>query len=124
MTKLMPLLILGLEIPDIEVRASVIDTLFTVAKDDSPQRTALVEHAPSLVTTLLQNVPPGHMSSTKLRIAALRCLGVLPNAVRYDVLHPLKANVLHQLGNALDDPKREVRRMAVDSRAVWFAYSG
>lgn len=57
----------------------------------------------------------------KLRVAALKCLGILPNAVKYEVLHPHKAKVLRQLAAALDDRKREVRRMAVDTRAVWCA---
>jgi len=57
----------------------------------------------------------------KLRVASLRCLGILPNAVRYTVLHPLKPEVIQTLGKALDDQNREVRKMAVDSRAVWYA---
>ncbi|KAG8854442.1 hypothetical protein FRB96_007504 [Tulasnella sp. 330] len=118
--KLMPLFILGLSISDADIRTSVTETLFTVAKDESAKRTALAEHALTLVATLLRNVLPGD----KLRVAALRCLGVLPSAVPYDVLHPQKAAVIRELGKALDDPKREVRRMAVDTRTVWFAIGG
>lgn len=55
----------------------------------------------------------------KLRVSALRCLGVLPNAVPYDVLHPHRSAVIRELGKVLDDPKREVRRVAVDTRTVW-----
>lgn len=137
--QLMPLFILGLSLPDNDIRTSVIDTLFGIAKDDSSQRTALAEHATTIITILLQNVLPEGASSTvrrfvfvmalvwisssstyqKLRIAALRCLGVLPNSVPYDALHPHRNTVTRQLGKALDDPKREVRRMAVDTRAVW-----
>ncbi|KAG9009002.1 hypothetical protein FRB94_012639 [Tulasnella sp. JGI-2019a] len=123
-SELMPLFILGLSIPDVDIRISVINTLFMVAKDDSTKRTALAEHAITLVTTLLHNVFPGEMTSTKLRVSALQCLGVLPNAVSYDVLHPHKPTVLRELGKALDDPKREVRRMAVDTRTIWFAIAG
>ncbi|KAG8887558.1 hypothetical protein FRB98_009464 [Tulasnella sp. 332] len=120
MSELMPLFILGLSISDADIRTSVTETLFTVAKDESAKRTALAEHALTLVATLLRNVLPGD----KLRVAALRCLGVLPSAVPYDVLHPQKAAVIRELGKALDDPKREVRRMAVDTRTVWFAIGG
>lgn len=60
----MPLFILGLSIPDVGIRTNVIDTLFAVAKDDTSQRDALVEHASTLVTTLLQNALPCEVSST------------------------------------------------------------
>jgi len=56
--------------------------------------------------------------------AGLAALGVLPGVVRYDVLHPCKPDVLRELGEALDDPKRSVRREAVDTREVWFKYNG
>jgi DNA repair/transcription protein MET18/MMS19 len=49
-------------------------------------------------------------------VAALRYLGVLPAVVRYDVLHPCKADILRELAEALDDPKRSVRKEAVDAR--------
>jgi hypothetical protein len=39
--------------------------------------------------------------------------------VRYDVLHPQKATVLRELTKALNDPKRAVRKEAVDARSVY-----
>jgi hypothetical protein len=54
----------------------------------------------------------------RIRISALRYLGVLPAVVRYAVLHPVKAEVLRELAAALDDPRRGVRREAVDARFV------
>ena len=53
-----------------------------------------------------------------MRIGALKYLAVLPKIVRYDVLHPQKAMVLRELAKALDDPKRAVRKEAVDARFV------
>ena len=44
---------------------------------------------------------------------------MLPKIVRYDVLHPQKAMVLRELTKALDDPKRAVRKEAVDARFVY-----
>jgi hypothetical protein len=44
---------------------------------------------------------------------------MLPKIVRYDVLHPQKAMVLRELTKALDDPKRAVRKEAVDARSVY-----
>jgi DNA repair/transcription protein MET18/MMS19 len=54
----------------------------------------------------------------KLREASLKCIGVLPRAVRYDILHPHKLVVIKKLAKALDDPKRDVRREAVHARCV------
>lgn len=56
----------------------------------------------------------------RVRVGALKYLAVLPKIVRYDVLHPQKAVVLRELAKALDDPKRVVRKEAVDARSVWF----
>lgn len=53
-----------------------------------------------------------------MRIAALRYLAVMPSLVKYDVLHPQKAMVLRELAKTLDDPKRSVRREAVEARYV------
>jgi len=55
----------------------------------------------------------------RVRVGALKYLAVLPKIVRYDVLHPQKAAVLRELAKALDDPKRVVRKEAVDARSVW-----
>ena len=55
----------------------------------------------------------------RVRIAALRYLAILPSLVRYDVLHPSKPTVLRELAKALDDPKRAVRKEAVEARYVF-----
>lgn len=52
----------------------------------------------------------------RVRIAALRYLGLLPTIVRYDVLHPCRPSVIRTLAKALDDTKRSVRKEAVDAR--------
>lgn len=61
-------------------------------------------------------------SSGSLRSAALRCISALPAIIRIEVLGKLKPRVLRELGEALDDPVREVRREAVECRAAWYAY--
>lgn len=57
--------------------------------------------------------------SQKVRAAALRCLVTFPDAVRFEALQGLKSSVIKDLGNALDDPLRVVRREAVECRAKW-----
>ncbi|KAJ7923548.1 RNAPII transcription regulator C-terminal-domain-containing protein [Mycena leptocephala] len=124
MTQLMPLLLRALQLPDLQIRANAIETLLA-ASATSTHAGVLAEHAPALARTLLGYTKASSaLTSTRIRIASLRCLGALPGVVTYAVLHPCKAEVLRELGDALDDPKRGVRREAVDAREVWFKYNG
>jgi DNA repair/transcription protein MET18/MMS19 len=34
-------------------------------------------------------------------------------------LHPYKTQVIKELGKALDDPKKTVRKEAVEARTIW-----
>ena len=61
----------------------------------------------------------------RVRRLAVRCLLLMPthlsssSASRPNPLLALKSGVLRGLMKALDDPKREVRKEAVDARAAW-----
>ncbi|KAJ7289243.1 ARM repeat-containing protein [Mycena rebaudengoi] len=124
MPQLMPLFLRALHIPDPQIRANVIETLLAAAQQKSTHD-VLAEHAAALVRTMLGFTKArGEITSARIRIWALRYLGVLPVVVRYDVLHPSKAVVLRELAEALDDPKRSVRKEAVDAREAWFKYNG
>lgn len=61
--------------------------------------------------------------SQRARCTALAALGVIPDTIRFETLvgEP-KARVIRELGLALDDPLRAVRREAVDTRARWYGY--
>lgn len=122
---MMPYLLRGLDLPDENMRANVIETLLSVAKDESPSRTDIIsEYASTIVAALLRNGDQELTRSPRLRVAALRCLGVFPKTVKYNVLHPQKNLVISQLAKALDDPVRSVRKEAVDTRSNWYAYQG
>ncbi|KAI0306124.1 ARM repeat-containing protein [Multifurca ochricompacta] len=128
---LMPLLLRGLSLPDLTLRAGVIDTLLSAAQVDvdsglktDKEASVAAEHAVSLTSVMLQNSTVAEMPDVRVRVGALKYLAVLPKIVRYDVLHPQKATVLRGLAKALDDPKRAVRKEAVDARTTWFRYSG
>ncbi|KAJ7314418.1 ARM repeat-containing protein [Mycena albidolilacea] len=119
MAQLLPLLLRALLLPDAQIRANVIETLLAAAAQHKSTHAVLAEHAPALTRQMLAYTKPGApVTSTRIRISALRYLGVLPAVVRYDVLHPVKAEVLRELAAALDDPRRGVRREAVDARFV------
>ncbi|CAK5283329.1 unnamed protein product [Mycena citricolor] len=119
MGRLLPLLLRALAISDAQIRLGVLETLLVTA-----QKNSLSEHAVSLTRHALESVQLAQLHPPSTRIAALRLLAVLPSTVSYDVLHPVKSEVLRALSKALDDPKRAVRRQAVDTREVWFKYTG
>ena len=137
----MPILLRGLDLNDSDLRTNILETLLQVATEATGSPTALVEHAGSLVRASLSNSQPSdgttpvrrtlhphlHMSkpesfffsllfTQRVQICALRLLAALPATLRYDVLHPYKAQVLRQLGFVLDDRERAVRKEAVDCR--------
>ncbi|PFH51873.1 hypothetical protein AMATHDRAFT_74737 [Amanita thiersii Skay4041] len=121
MPLLMPLLLRGLVIPDAAIRASIIDTLLDIAiSGESLEQNIISQHATSLVNAMLNNCVDDQVQSVRVRIAALRLLAALPGLVRYDVLHPSKPTVLRELAKALDDPKRAVRKEAVEARSNWY----
>lgn len=130
----MPLLLRGLEVADPETRWKIIEILSKNINAFSSEK-LLSTYASTLVVTMLKNCTvadvPEHVSDAcptlrasyddvvqKVRVAALKYLALLPSAVRYDLLHPYKPHVLKELGKALDDPKRAVRKEAVDARFV------
>ncbi|KAG5647524.1 hypothetical protein DXG03_009461 [Asterophora parasitica] len=119
MPSLMPLLLRGLDLPDFEIRADVIDTLLAAAEGDASEQGLVSEHASTLVNIMLKNSMADDMPSVRVRTTALQYLGILPKIVRYDVLHPSKSTVIRELAIVLDDPKRSVRKEAVDTRTVW-----
>jgi len=128
MSKLTTHLIRGLDLPDAQIRASIFDTFLTVTEtasaDLSDGQGIIAEHASTLTTAALRNALPHEVTSASLRISALKLIARLPQAVRYDILHPQKALVVRELGKALDDSKRAVRKEAILARAAWFSYKG
>lgn len=122
--QLLPFLLKSLELPDSDLKANVIQTLEQVARVDDPtSQEAIESQGVTLVSALLKCLDVGS-SNERSRMAALRTLTVLPDVVRYDILHPVKVVVLKELGRALDDKRRDVRKEAVDCRARWYLYHG
>ncbi|KAL8691527.1 MAG: hypothetical protein Q9218_003270 [Villophora microphyllina] len=102
---LLPLLLLSLDLPDQEVKAATIDS-FIVICQESPA--AVEGHAQSLTTRLLQSA-----TDPKKDIA------IFPGRIKESVLLPLKSNIFREILPSLDDPKRHVRKVAVECRAAW-----
>jgi len=124
LASILPLLLRAMDLPDEPIRAHAVDTIHAVASDESSMQTELIEeYAYTIVNALLQNSDAQRTKSSQLRCSSLRCIGILPSTVKYSVLHPYKQKVVSQLGRFIDDPKRRVRKEAVDARSNWLAYS-
>ncbi|KIK23072.1 hypothetical protein PISMIDRAFT_29572 [Pisolithus microcarpus 441] len=121
MTKLMPLLIRGLNLDDPTLRVDIINILTDTVDAASDEKSSLTSYASTLVLEMLKNSMVTDMPDPRVRSGALKYLALLPGVIRYDVLHPYKAQVLKELGKVLDDPRRAVRKEAVDAR---YKYTG
>lgn len=138
---LLPLLLQSLEISDANqaVKTATLETLLVVITKNPD---ALVEsgYIPNMTRRLLttatflkpQKTSQASINSKlkdvslssstpKIRQVALRCLHLLPKHVKTipSPLLNLKKDVLNGLAACLDDPKRDVRKEAVDARAAW-----
>lgn len=81
----------------------------------------LVEHAGALITRLLASsvASKGTTTPPRVRAAACRCLMLVPDKMKIDIILPYRRQVCKRLTAALDDRKREVRSAAVKCRARW-----
>ncbi|KAK9472128.1 Dos2-interacting transcription regulator of RNA-Pol-II-domain-containing protein [Dipodascopsis tothii] len=115
----LPLLFQSLTLDDPEVKVAAIDTISTVFIDAAD---LMVEHLSSLVPELLasSSTAQARRNTVKVRLAAIKCLTMLPKAVRRESFQPYVAEIIKKLGAVLDDPKREVRKAAVDCRQLYF----
>jgi DNA repair/transcription protein MET18/MMS19 len=128
---LLPLLLRSLDLADQRVKAATLET-FAVVVARSPSALEESGHIPSLVKRLLKTASMGKSGLDKnvgadtahARRLAVRCLFLMPSRImgsglRTNPLLPLKREVLQGLMKVLDDPKRDVRKEAVDARAAW-----
>ncbi|RMZ78055.1 hypothetical protein DV737_g4053, partial [Chaetothyriales sp. CBS 132003] len=130
---LLPLLLQSLDLSDQTVKIATLETLAVVITNNP---TALEEsgHVPALAKRLLASATlakatmakhaPLQLSLPKTRRLATRCLTLMPKYItgsdsRVNPLLALKRDVLQGLTRVLDDPKRDVRKEAVDARAAW-----
>jgi DNA repair/transcription protein MET18/MMS19 len=145
---LLPLLLQSLDMQTADsqaVRAASLETLAVIIRDNGVAVIEECGHVQSLVTRLLKtaayNPAPtgldqqaagaGAVNGPRLRVEALRCLNLLAQTPKTDApavakagklspLLPVKNQVVRSLRMILDDPKRDVRKAAVDARGAWF----
>lgn len=139
---LLPLLLQSLDLQTAgsqAVRAATLQTLAIIIRESGVTVIDECGHVQSLVSRLLKTAEHKSFSDgedvkinpPRLRVDALRCLFLLaqpPNAEdapaiaksgKASPLLPVRNQVLRALGFVLDDPKRDVRKAAVDARGAW-----
>ncbi|KAJ5157803.1 uncharacterized protein N7482_008903 [Penicillium canariense] len=134
---LLPLLLQSLDLQtsdSVAVRAATLDTLAVIIRDNGVNVIDKCGHVHSLVVRLLKTteINADIVNPPRLRVDALKCLYLLaakqtsgdaaPNTHPPPSISPLlseKSQVLRSLRSVLDDPKRDVRKAAVDARSAW-----
>lgn len=126
--QLVPLLLQSLDLPTpmgdqgaVDVKLATLSTLSITILESA---NALQAHVSSLITRLLATATYygdlGNPSAPrKVRKEALRCLRIFPGTLRNELVLPYKRQVVRGLVVCLDDPKRGVRKEAVECRARW-----
>ncbi|KAI9731957.1 MAG: hypothetical protein M1834_004408 [Cirrosporium novae-zelandiae] len=113
---LLPLLLQSLELEEVETKGATVETLIVIVRENPG---ALEEHAQSLITRLLKISSETKKTPPSIRRASLGALTLFPMQLSHTVLLPYKRSVDRSLLTILDDPRRDVRRQAVDCRAKW-----
>ena len=130
---LLPLLLQSLDLQTAQshaVRAATLETLAVIIRENGVSTIDEAGHVQSLVTRLLNTTTATEKGANnpRLRIDALKCLFLLAqsshdtSAASTGKISPLlsvKNQVLRSLRFVLDDPKRDVRKAAVDARGAW-----
>jgi DNA repair/transcription protein MET18/MMS19 len=118
--QLVTLLLQSLDLKDVDsVKEAAIGTLMSTLVE-KPQ--VLEEHANALISRLLTNATSKDKTSPPaVRIAALKALALVADKFKAETVLPYRRNVAKKLIAALDDPKREVRSVAVKCRAKWLS---
>jgi DNA repair/transcription protein MET18/MMS19 len=139
---LLPLLLQSLDLeiedPSNSVKNATLETLTLVVReaptaiDESGHTTSLVNRLSKTASLTPLKPKPGTDTATpnpspsisvqsaqQTRLLALQLLSLFPTHLKQPNLLPLKGRVLRQLSLCADDPKRAVRKEAVDCRTKW-----
>jgi len=118
---LLPLLLQSLNLPSPVLRADALNTLYVMVIE-SPE--IISPHLETMIPILTSQITISPSNPPKVRIAALRCLAILPSHLNFTAVDPFQKMVIRAIGGVLDDPKRVVRKEAVDCRHAWYTSGG
>ncbi|OQV17672.1 MMS19 nucleotide excision repair protein-like protein [Hypsibius exemplaris] len=120
MPQVVPFLIQSLNSDDAELILSTLSSIEELLLESNPGTPSSLEtvHIPPLVERLLDLSLT--FTNMNVRIAAVKILGHVSTQCEAPPLLPYKQKVLKTLLKCLDDKKRRVREVAVDTRNAWF----
>jgi DNA repair/transcription protein MET18/MMS19 len=121
LSSLLPLLLDSLELSSPALRANAINTLYVMVME-SPE--IMSSHLDSMIPALLRQIELSPSNTSNVRVSSLRCLAILPTHLAFESIDPFGKQVIRQIGTILDDPKRALRKEAVDCRHAWYSSSG
>lgn len=116
---LLPLLLQSLNLPSSILRANAINTLYVMIMESPPE--IISTHLEHMIPNLLNQTELSPSNPAKVRISSLRCLGILPVQLKFGDIAEYQKLVIRRVGGILDDPKRAVRKEAVDCRHAWYS---
>ncbi|KAK9236748.1 Dos2-interacting transcription regulator of RNA-Pol-II-domain-containing protein [Lipomyces kononenkoae] len=114
----LPLLLLSLAVSDAQVKLATIETITATI---SEAKDLMAEHLSTILPRVLDSALDMASNPPSVRIAALNCLAMLPQSLPEEVVQPFRTEVIRKLSVVLDDPRRAVRKAAVDCRQTYFA---
>ncbi|KAK9448975.1 Dos2-interacting transcription regulator of RNA-Pol-II-domain-containing protein [Limtongia smithiae] len=120
----LPLLLQSLSVDDARVKLAAIDTISATVSDAAA---LMADHISTILPRLLEATTITKDAGSKstnpevVRTAALNCLAIIPKTLNVDIVRPYRGEVIRKLVPVLDDPRREVRKAAVDCRQVYYA---
>ncbi|KAK9345583.1 Dos2-interacting transcription regulator of RNA-Pol-II-domain-containing protein [Lipomyces starkeyi] len=117
----LPLLLQSLSLSDSHVKLATIDTITATLSDATD---LLSEYLSTIVPRVLESTVDKSSNPATVRVAALNCLAVLPKSLPREVVQPYRGEIIRTLAVVLDDPRRAVRKAAVDCRQIYFAMDG
>ncbi|KAK4518028.1 Sorting nexin, cytoplasm-to-vacuole targeting pathway/endosomal sorting [Mucor velutinosus] len=113
---LVPLLIESMSFPDTVLKLSTLD-LFQFSLQEATD--IMAKHILTLLPAFTSLIGPAE-KSMKVRISALKCIGLISTNISRDVVLPYVKDTLKAIAVPLDDKKRLVRRQAVECRESWY----
>ena len=121
LSSLLPLLLQSLGLKSPVLRANAINTLYVMVIESPEIVSSQLEE---MIPALLRQMEYTPSNPPSVRTASLRCLAILPTHLPFESVDRFKKEVVRQLGQRLDDPKRAVRKEVVDCRHAWYSSSG
>ncbi|CEP62136.1 Met18p LALA0_S04e08658g [Lachancea lanzarotensis] len=115
--KLLALLLQAVKLDNSDVVFSALSTIKGTV-DQAPQ--LVTEHVHSLIPLMLDLASPAKRNTYMVRLTAIEILLKFTEHVPLNYLLPFKDDVLIRLAVALDDKKRRVRKVCIDTRQAYF----